>query len=232
MDTSKGNDLFVGGSAGAVFGSIGNAVSWQNNAKITAQHGQIDMFSTLEGGFGPRARASGGYLGVYMIPKKTVKTEADLRKVLQFLDKLSDKKVEDLLEYGIEGRHYQLENGEVKLTDQDLLNKERLDLNQFQIKTVNQMTPKQTTELAKQMDKLVEANDKVAVVNFAEALISDTYSKQGQQLDNMRYDMMVKFVMGQIDEAGYKAEIDKWQKAGGSAVTKELNDQYQKFKKK
>jgi putative aldouronate transport system substrate-binding protein len=232
MDTSKGNELFVSGAAGSVFGSAGNAVSWQNNAKITATNGQIDMFSTLEGGFGPRARASGGYLGVYMIPKKTVKNEAELRKVLQFLDKLNDKKAQDLLEYGIEGRHYQLENGEVKITNQDQLNKERLDLSQFQLKIVNHLTPKQSTELAKKIDKLVEENDKVAVVNLAEALISDTYSKQGQQLDNMRYDMMVKFVMGQIDEAGYKAEIDKWQKAGGSAVTKELNDQYQKFKKK
>ncbi|WP_168119518.1 extracellular solute-binding protein [Paenibacillus sp. HB172176] len=231
VDSGKGNELFITGVAGANFGSVGNANAWQTNEKITAQNGEVDMFSTLDGGFGPRARASGGYLGVYMIPKKTVKTEDELRKVLQFLDKLNEQKAQDLLEYGIEGKHYQLENGEVKVLDKEQLLKDRLDLNQLQLKTVNHLTPKQNSDFGKKMEALVQANEKVAVVNLAEAFISDTYSKQGQQLDNMRYDMMVKFVMGQIDEAGYKAEIDKWLQAGGSAVIQELNDQYQKFKK-
>jgi putative aldouronate transport system substrate-binding protein len=235
VTNAKANDIFLDGGAGSVFSSVGNLTAWAVNDKLKSQNAEVDFFSTLEGGHGPRARAGTGYLGNYMIPKKSVTSEADFKKVMAFLDKLNSKEVQDLLSNGIEGRHYKVENGLAVALDnipaEQTLAKERLDLNQLYLRTVLNETPKKMTEIQQKAEDIKAANEKVAVYNLVEPFESDTYTKQGQQLDTLRYDMLVKFVMGQVDEAGYKAEIDKWLKAGGQAVMDEYNKQYQQLKK-
>lgn len=236
VTNAKANDMFLDGTAGAVFATTGNLTTFQNTEKIKAQNAQLDMFGMLDAGKGLHARAGTGYLGTYMIPKKSVKSEDEFKKILSFLDKLNTKEVQDLLIYGIEGRHYKKENGVIVKLDNvpeaQQFAKERLDLNQLLLKNVANETPAKLTPIEQRGEEIKAANEKNAVYNLVEPYISDTYTKQGQQLDTMRYDMMVKFVMGQLDEAGYKAEVDKWYKAGGTEVLKEFNDQYQLAKKK
>ncbi|QNK56999.1 extracellular solute-binding protein [Paenibacillus sp. PAMC21692] len=225
------NDMLLDGSAGALFASSGSLSTWQADARIAEQNGEIGIIGTVDGGHGLRARAGTGYIGTYMIPKKSVETEEEFDKVMAFLDKLNSQEVQDLLLYGIEGRHYTKENGLVvkmdNVPESQQLGAERGDLNILHVGVVANETPSKLLPIEQKRDQLRAENEKVAVYNLVEPYLSDTYSKQGQQLDNMRYDMMVKFVMGQIDEAGYKAEVDKWLQAGGSAVIKEFNDQYQ-----
>ncbi|MDF2923281.1 MAG: extracellular solute-binding protein family 1 [Paenibacillaceae bacterium] len=236
MTNATANDMFLDGTAGSVFATAGNLTSFQKNEKIKNQNGQLDLASTLEGGYGPRARAGTGYVGTYMIPKKSVKTEAEFKRIMQFLDDLNSQKVQNLLKYGIEGRHYKVENGVVVnlegLPAEQQFTKEVLDLRNLMLRnTVNEL-PAKLSAVEQRAEDIKAENEKSAVYNLVEPYISETYTKQGQQLDTMRYDMMVKFVMGQLDEAGYKAEVDKWLKAGGDTVIKELNEQYQAFKKK
>jgi putative aldouronate transport system substrate-binding protein len=236
MTNAKANDIFLGGGAGSVFATTASMTNWDNNEKIKAQKGKLDLFSELEGGHGPRARAGTGYLGMYMIPKSSVKSEDELKKVLAFLDKLNSKEVQDLLVNGIEGRHYKVENGQAvrleNLPPEQEFTKERFDFPNLYLRTVVNETPKKLNEIQQRAEDIKSANEKVAVYNLVEPFNSDSYSKLGQQLDTMRYDMLVKFVMGQLDEAGYKAEVDKWLKAGGKTVIDEFNAQYQKLKKK
>ena len=48
----------------------------------------------------------------------------------------------------------------------------------------------------------------------------------------MMTDAETKFIMGKIDEAGWKAEIEKWKKAGGDKLMQEYKEAYEKIKKK
>lgn len=228
---SKANEMFLTGEGGAMFSSLNNPAAWVAAGK-TEPGAELDAFGTLEAGFGPRSRAGSGYLGVYMIPKQSVKTEEEFKKVMTFLDQMNDKEMQDLFEYGIKDRHYKIEDGKAIVTDSELLQSELLDYKHLQLKVAMNLTPAGGLHPVKEkVEALKLSNEKVAVYNLAQPYDSDTYTKQGQQLDNMRYDMMVKYVMGHIDAEGYQAEVEKWMKAGGSAVIKELNEQYHKTKK-
>ncbi|MEK3883741.1 extracellular solute-binding protein [Paenibacillus sp. PL2-23] len=227
---SKANEMFLAGEGGSMLSSLNNPAAWVASGK-TKPEAVLDAFSTLEAGFGPRARAGSGYLGVYMIPKKSVPNEEELHKVLKFMDQMNDKEMQNLLEYGIEGTHYKVEDGKALITDNELLQKQLLDYKQLQVKVAMNLTPPGgLLPIQQKVADLKEANEKVAVYDLAQPFDSDTYTKQGQQLDSMRYDMMVKYVMGHIDAAGYQAEVEKWRNAGGNAVIEELNEQYQKTK--
>lgn len=227
---SKANEMFQSGEGGAMFASLNNPVGWTEAGKME-EGAELEVFSTLEAGFGPRTRAGTGYLGVYMIPKKSVPNEEEFKQVMEFLDQLNDQEMQDLLEYGIEGTHHKVEDGKAILTDTELLQKALLDYKQLQLKVALNQTPQGgLSPIREKVEAMKLANEEFAVYNLAQPFDSDTYTKQGQQLDNMRYDMMVKYVMGHIDEAGYQAEVEKWMNAGGKAVIDELNEQYKKAK--
>jgi putative aldouronate transport system substrate-binding protein len=63
---------------------------------------------------------------------------------------------------------------------------------------------------------------------LSRALISKTVTEKGPELDKMIKDAQVKFIMGQIDEAGFKKLVDDWRKAGADKVIEELNEEYKK----
>ncbi|MBD2844881.1 extracellular solute-binding protein [Paenibacillus sp. IB182496] len=227
---SKANEMYLAGEGGSMFSSLNNPPAWEAAGK-TEEGAVLDVFSTLDAGHGARARAGTGYLGVYMIPKKSVPEEADFKRVMKFLDQLNDKEVQDLLEYGVEGTHYNIEDGKAIIGDREMLQKDLLDYKQLQLKVVSNLTPEGgLPPLREKVEALKLSNEEVAVYNLAQPFDSDTYTRQGQQLDNMRYDMMVKYIMGHIDAAGYQAEVEKWMNAGGSKVIEELNAQYQQAK--
>ncbi|MNP86675.1 Lipoprotein LipO precursor [compost metagenome] len=57
------------------------------------------------------------------------------------------------------------------------------------------------------------------------------YSGRGKELEQMITDAETKFIMGKIDEAGWKTEIDKWKKAGGDKLMEEYKTDYLKSRK-
>ncbi|MNG26938.1 Lipoprotein LipO precursor [compost metagenome] len=79
---------------------------------------------------------------------------------------------------------------------------------------------------------MVAANEKIAVFDVAGALISATKNEKGPELDKIKADAIVKFIMGQIDEAGYKKAMEDWKKAGGDKVIAELTAEYKKAQAK
>src|SRR5690606_2613670 len=60
----------------------------------------------VEGDHGLRALPTSGFAGILAIPKSTVKTEEELKRVLAFIDQTNDADIQALLYNGIEGRHY------------------------------------------------------------------------------------------------------------------------------
>ena len=69
-------------------------------------------------------------------------------------------------------------------------------------------------------------NRETIVANPAEPLISEVYAQKGQQLGNIINDARIKFIVGQIDEQGWRDAIELWKKSGGDDYVKEINELY------
>ncbi|OXM82639.1 extracellular solute-binding protein [Paenibacillus rigui] len=183
---------------------------------------------------GPRIAGEPGNFGFLAIPKASVTTEAEVKKLLGFLDKLMDEPMSTLQMRGIEGKHYAKVDGnrteykdfaafqrEVKPYRDNLLNIEGYNVADLK-----------DTPIAEKGTKLAREDLKYAVPNPALTLTSAIYSERGSELDTMMSDAATKYIMGKIDDAGWQAEVEKWRKAGGDTLIKEYEAAYAKTGKK
>ncbi|MDB5083608.1 MAG: extracellular solute-binding protein family 1 [Bacilli bacterium] len=225
MDPTKWNDPVTNNQAGVIVDVADRANGWvKANPNM-----QVAILGSVTGPKGLRTPATSGYAGFYVIPKQSVKTEADLKKVLAFLDKLNDKPAQELVSNGVLGVNYNVQDGAaVPVKDKD---PDTNDLNQLlmyipdSLATKTAQTP--TSNLVTDIEK---ANEQIVVSNPAEPLLSNTYATKGTQLDNILDDARVKYIVGQIDDAGLQTAIDLWHKSGGDDYIKEINDAYAKVK--
>ncbi|KRE98519.1 ABC transporter substrate-binding protein [Paenibacillus sp. Soil766] len=213
--------------------SGGNAQTMQTNLSKVVPNALIDAIG-LEGPAGVRVPAENGNAGILAIPKSSVKTEAELKRVLTFLDKLLEKEMVNLINKGIEGKHYKVDGNFTLPLDTDADFKEVKPYRDSLIQrgeAYNMDKTMKQTDLFLKNNKLVSENDKYVVGNPALTLISATYTERGKELEQMITDAETKFIMGKIDEAGWKAEVDKWKKAGGDKLLEEYKAAHLKAKK-
>ncbi|SFK82265.1 putative aldouronate transport system substrate-binding protein [Paenibacillus sp. 1_12] len=235
IDIPKNEGDLENGKAGVISAATNNLIAFQSRVQSHNPNGILEPSSALEGPKGKFVQGERGSNGILMFPKASVKTEAELKQLLGFIDKLSDKPMADLLEWGIQGKHYDLKDGKAVRTNQETYdnevgfpyNKPLVTVPLEAIKTPGQLDPM----VKKQLD--VEAdNSKYAVVDPTMVLISPTWTTKGQELLTTLTDAKVKYIMGKIDEAGWKAAIEKYKKAGGDQAAQEYADAYAKAQKK
>jgi putative aldouronate transport system substrate-binding protein len=194
----------------------------------------IDIFGAVEGPKGLRSLPTSGYSGLLAIPKTSVKTEEELKQVLAFIDKLSEKEAQILAYNGIEGRHFELNDGKLVslVADNKALINEFTDLNQFYTGIPeNRFHQPEMSPVREKEQQILKDNEDIVVANPAEALLSEIYAQKGQQLDNIINDARIKFIVGQIDEAGFKDAIKLWRNTGGDDYIKEINKLYKEANK-
>ena len=75
---------------------------------------------------------------------------------------------------------------------------------------------------------LYENNIEILVHDPSLPYVSDTFSKRGNELNKIIADADVKFVMGRIDEQGFREAAALWRKSGGDTVISELAAEYAK----
>lgn len=153
-------------------------------------------------------------------------------RVLGFLDQLNEPEMQTLLNFGLEGIHYNPVGEFVEpIKDTVKLESEVEGLNQMLgfIPEDRAKKVKQTPLRIKQTE-VQKANEEFIVTNPAESFISTVYSQKGQQLDNIINDARIKFIVGQIDEAGLMSAFEVWRKTGGDDLVKEMNDLYNQVK--
>ena len=170
-------------------------------------------------------------LPIFMFPKSSIKDEATLDKVLTFVDKTNDEEALNIITNGVEGRHYRKLDGYIeKIDDPNIPDNELADFQQLLtgVNEDNKALGVKTTPMRQKVDDLMKENEDYVVANPAEPFISETYSKRGPQLDAIIEDAMVKYIVGQIDEAGYQAELDLWLRSGGQQYIDEINAEYAK----
>lgn len=238
-DTATWQDDNKNGKAGAfVDGLDGSRRIWDyfvtNNVDASMNLvGAIAKDANSE----PRTMATSGYNGFYVITK-AAKTEEDLKRCLEFLDKMNDDEMLLLTGYGLEGIHYEFD-AEGYLVDLDLDDpvaaKAYSASNQLvsyipNLKATN--VKFKTTERVELQEKIYKENENYVVFNPATPYLvnSNTYTLNGANLDTIVKDARIQYIVGQIDEAGLKAAWDQWAATGGSDIIKEVNEQYQKDK--
>lgn len=177
-----------------------------------------------------------GYSGMLAIPKSSVESEEDLKKVLQFINDCSSKEAQVLLNNGIEGTTFEVDDDDSRFAE--VMNPEdsnvKLLMNDCgsmaQIGTSVQgneyyiMSSKAgREEYLKRLD-LMESDTKKAVNNAFAKYVSETYISQGATLDNIIIDARIKYIDGQLDKQGWLDAIELWKKSGGSDVLSELQE--------
>ncbi|XEC96313.1 extracellular solute-binding protein [Paenibacillus tarimensis] len=235
MDSAVWNDPFVNGQAGVFVDVADNARRLDGKMQEKAERDEpyVDVFQAPIGPKGHRDLPTSGYANILAISKSAVKTEEELKRVLEFIDRLGDVEMQMLLGYGIEGRHYEMVDGYINpltTTDDVALNKERESMNQLQTFIGPDTPTLEMTEINMKVAEVQQANEQIVVANPAEPLISDVYAQKGQQLDNIMNDARIKYIVGQIDDSGLDEAITLWRSSGGDDYIAEINKLYEESK--
>ncbi|WP_248929156.1 extracellular solute-binding protein [Paenibacillus hamazuiensis] len=234
LDATEAEKMMDTGRAGMRFGVATNGKSQQDRLNKTNPNAVVDVAS-FEGPKGIRIASENGNNGFLVIPKSSVKTEAEMKRVLGFLDKLMDPQMSTLLLRGIEGTHFgNTADGRTEFVG------DGFNIFQREVKPYRDnltvlegynVKPLKDVPIGEKGTKMESDGIQYIVSNPALSLKSQTFSERGQELDQMMMDAQTKFIMGKIDEAGWQEEINKWKKAGGDKLIAEYKAAYLKMKK-
>ncbi len=207
----------------------------------------FNLGNYIDTGSGPHAISNaGGMNDMIAISTKNIKTEDQLRRVLQFLNDLNDGECLNLIEYGWEGKTYDLdENGYVSLwltgNEEQKAKLEAAGVASEKYRNgFNQIlayftadenarpvtTAPASTAITKLEQELYEAGKAYVVTNEGASYTSKTYQDQGAALDAIVADAQKAYILGEIDDAGLEEALNRWLTAGGEQVTKEMNELY------
>jgi putative aldouronate transport system substrate-binding protein len=237
MDSAKWTDPLVNNQAGVIIDVVDGAarVDDKIHAALAAEGKDqpdvhyMDVFSGVKDAAGAlHTLPTSGFAGMLAVPKSAVKTEEELKRVLTFIDQLNAPELQTMLGYGLEGKHHTIEEDSVVMSkDTVLLESEVEGLNQMLTFIPEDRAKKvKQTPLRLKQTELQKETEKYIVANPAEPFISKVYTEKGAQLDNILNDARIKFIVGQVDEAGFAAALELWKKSGGDDLIKEMNELY------
>jgi putative aldouronate transport system substrate-binding protein len=245
MDSAKWKDPFFTGKGGIILDVGSDAVLLMKlfKEKHPSTYGDyVAITGNLIGPDGQRhSYPTVGYSGLLAISKQSVRTADELDDVLKVLDKLSSAAGQNLLNNGIEGQNYTVQDGFAVPVSSDtaavkVLNNDFMSFAQLGTQSngylAHVVRPAGAPDRAL-LDVRTQnaARDlKTAVYNPTLALVSKTYVQKGAQLDQIIADARVKYLAGQLDENGLKAQIQRWYREGGQQIVTEMNELHQKIK--
>lgn len=217
------------GEAGVRIDTSNSTKNLHENARRFNPEAVFSMFSILEGDHGKRIFPQGGHNGFFLFPRSSIETEEHLLRVLKFFDDLAGEEGSTLLAWGLEGVHYEMIDGmPVKIEDSGYA--EEVDapykgplgtldptINALQ----GDLHPLSELEI-----ELTSENENYLVTDPSMPLISETYLEKGDQLDIILSDAHVKYIMGEIDEDGWREAVQEWRDRGGDQIAKELAEAY------
>jgi putative aldouronate transport system substrate-binding protein len=231
------NDEFIPfnqGRAGVVFvNTITDAVSAQRDVQKVfpqATIGFTQRMITPEGKLAMRSHI--GYSGAIMFSRTSIKNEAELDKIMRFYNEMGKDENILTLRRGIKDKHYSIVDG--YLTVSDAQNKQFSEIDfpsagRFYPWGVYKPVPeKLNNPLQQALEESISSYDGELYLSLADILISETSIKLGNSLSDILQDARMKYVLGQLDLAGWKAAVAEWKAAGGNTVAAEYTADYKK----
>lgn len=178
-----------------------------------------------------------GFSGEVVVTKAV--SEADLPKVVKFLDWVNGPEGQMLINWGVkdvtyweDAEGYRLatpESGEDMTAQVHLI---QHSINQLGMNVPGDLcTPQKLTELRAEYAKINEEYAQYAVADPCYPLISETNVAFGTVLKQIISDAAVQYIAGIIDEAGLRAAWQQWSDEGGAMMTEEYNTAYHAFHK-
>jgi putative aldouronate transport system substrate-binding protein len=229
---TNGFDLINKGKAGMFLGPLDDAATRFGDLAKGFPQAQLDLTGRIEGPKGARVHTMGTLPTLFVFPKTSLKTEAELKQVLSFMDKMSDTEIENLFEWGIEGTHYKVDNGKFVRSDAAKFTADFSDLDMIRYADGSKATKGTLPPIVEKFKKVQNDNLAIAVPNPVQSLISNTFIEKGSQLDKIISDARTKFIIGELDEAGWNKAVDQWKSGGGTQIIKEYTEEYLKYNKK
>ncbi|QMV41863.1 extracellular solute-binding protein [Cohnella cholangitidis] len=224
-------NLFIRGQVGVYIGSMLDVQRLADAAELVNPEARFALVNRIEGPLGYRIWSIPNFNGLYLFSKKAIKTEEELLQTLEFFDRSMEKDVANLMKYGFEGRHYKLEGNQVVLPEdsQELRANELSVLYTLMIADLsnpNIMKVAKQDSLTETAERLSEDNEKFIVRDPTEGLKSKTYDEKNVELYKIISDATYNYMLGHLDEAGYRQEIERWKRSGGSKVIQEYTQDY------
>jgi putative aldouronate transport system substrate-binding protein len=220
---------FAQGKAGIYVGALFDSKNLQTMAAGIQDQMEIALVNDMTSNANPERAiwsAGNGIGGLLAFPRSEVKDEAELKRVLKFVNGLLDKEIYTLMTYGIEGTHYKLNNeGAYEITDQDLWQQE--------VQPFAASRPKETeyglkdpNPLKSEADVKIAENAKYAVLNPAFPLESATNTTQGSEMQKIITDATYQYILGEASLEDFKKAVENWNNQGGKAIKEEYKQAY------
>ena len=224
--------LMINGTAGVYVGCMCDVSSIYNDAVELNPNVEFDVHNSVKGPHGEYGVWSiPGFNHPYLFPKSSVKTEEDLKKILGFLNDLMEPEIANLLNWGIEGEHYTVEDGmAVPVEDSEKIAREVTPYNTIEVgepDTNGRLVGKFEYPAAEKAEELYKDNENYLVTDPTITLDSDTFDRDGERLTQIMVDATYNYILGEIDEEGYNQAIENWKNEGGEKVIEEYNNSYQ-----
>ena len=190
---------------------------------------------------GPIAQADGeitvwpqnaGFSGEIVVTKAV--KEADLPKVMKFLDWVNTAEGQMMINWGVEGVTYLLdEEGyrvDVGTYTEEMSNASTVyqhSLNQLGMNIAGDLcAPLRQTELRAQYNNLNKVLTPYAVSDPCYPFESETNVAFGSQLSTILSDAATQYIAGIIDLDGLQAAWQQWEEEGGAMMAMEFNEAY------
>ncbi|WP_438444068.1 extracellular solute-binding protein [Gorillibacterium sp. sgz5001074] len=225
-------NLMYTGRSGMYIGSMPDVESMIERTLPNVKEARFDVINriTSPANAKPSTWALPGFGTMVLFPKSAVKSEAELKRILSFFDKLWSPELATMMRYGVEGDHYTLKDGKVVVTtDAKIKDKEQRAYTTMALADTTNVKPAlYATEAREKAAKLELEAVSFAVSDPTYSLNSKTFNEKGGRLQEIIKDATYKFILGNIDEKGFNDAVQKWKNDGGAAIIDEFNQQYKK----
>lgn len=223
---------FLKGASGMLFGAVDSLYAMQLQIEKVVPTAKLDCIIWLNNPTGRHSRGwNAGSLGGFAISKSKVKTDAEVRKLLSVYDRFMSEDILNLIHWGFEGVQYRMVDGHPeRIPDAPMgapANSHFLECGKG-FEKVMQAKP---NEITLRFQKYLLENEKNATMDQSLPFYSKTMVEKGSEIKALVQAAKIKFVMGQIDEAGFREEVNRWHSQGGDEILKELAAEYAKAKK-
>lgn len=183
MKGSDSKDMLMNGIAGAQSAALHNTGELTREVQKKNPEGSFMPLSPIQGPAGYTGKTQLGYYGMWLIPSSVDK--AKVPDILAYIDQSASEEINNLMNFGIEGVHYDSLDGQkanasdaqLKLKDEEAGQGTIVFLNKF--RPYNDVTKNGFEKgMEEQLIEAIDEHIELAPADWFEVLISDTYASR------------------------------------------------------